>query len=152
MRSIVEKKRLDELLSMDKYLRDTRDSIRLAEAIAFESILVSRREAIKNESEGIWTHALIERFPTNKKCPSRKEIWVMFTPYDIELAKSFHSYRYWKHAILEGETVLCSMHHSSWNILCSSDVILRKVKSSKEILSEFQMNEIIKATSEKFGL
>jgi hypothetical protein len=153
MRSIVQKTRLDDLLQMDTALRQARLGVQLAEAMAQEAILLSAREAsLRRGEKELWTHALIERFPANPTCSSRKEIWIMFQPEEIELASKFHSYPYWKRALERGDTVLCSGKWMSWNILSKTDKVLMKVKSSKALLSEWEMKEVVKETSKKFGL
>jgi hypothetical protein len=150
-RSIVTPQSLEDLLKMDQALRTMRIGIQLAEAMAEQAIIVSQREAIVNRQEDLWTHALIERFPANSSCKSRKEIWIMFEPGD-PTAKRFHSYPYWKKYFEKGETILCLNNVSSWNILHDSDIVHRKVKSSELRLTEWDMKCMTRETAKKFGL
>lgn len=150
-RSIIEPKRIDDLMKMDQALRTMRLGVQLSEAMADQAILLSLREASVNKAEGVWTHVLIERFPANPECKSYKETWIMFEPGDPR-AENFHSYPYWKHALERGETVLCSGNMMSWNVLCDTDIIHRKVQSPKLRVSEWDMQQMTKAASKKFGL
>jgi hypothetical protein len=79
------------------------------------------------------------------------------------LAQSFHSYGYWKKYLDMGETVLCSGHSMSWNILVESDKILKEMTHESLYLSEWEMDRIVEeklrkekekrlATNRKFGL
>jgi hypothetical protein len=139
-------------MKMDQGLRQMRLSVQLAEAMAGQAVLLSKREAMMNRGDGKWTHVLLERFPANPNCKSRKESWIMFTPDEVEKASEFHSYPYWKHALERGDTVLCSGNMMSWNILCETDIILRKVVSEKLYVSEWDMQSMVKTASKKFGL
>ena len=62
-----------------------------------------------------------------------------------------------------GETVLCSGHSMSWNILVESDKILKEMTHESLYLSEWEMDRIVEeklrkekekrlATNRKFGL
>ena len=143
--------RLEDLTKLDQALRTMRLGVQLSEAMAEQAILLSKREANVNYKEDTWTHALVERFPANPVCKSRIESWIIFEPGDPK-AENFRSYPYWKKYFEEGETILCSGNMMSWNILCESDVIHRKVKSPKLYVSEWEMKQITRDLSKRFGL
>ena len=159
-RSVVEPMRLDDLMKLDQGLRQMRLGVQLAEAMAEQAVLLSKQEAWKAQhkyaEEGgkkhPWNHALIERFPANPDCPSRTEVWIIFRPEDVEIAREFHSYPYWKHALERGDTVLCSGNMMSWNVLSESDVIKRIVPSPKTKVTIYEMEQMVRDASKKFGL
>jgi len=89
-RSVIEPMRLEDILKLDQALRQSRLGVQMAEAMAGEAITLSIKTAqvhyrkLNGEKEIApqWRHVIVERFPVNPDCKSRKESWVMFSPED----------------------------------------------------------------------
>jgi len=108
--------------------------------------MYSHRLAITQQTEsGLWNHILINRY-------NRNESWIRFRPQDIELAKKFHSYPYFKKALQDGHTVLAQGYASGWNILLPSEKVIMSVHSTNLKMTEWDMKEHVKGLSKQYGL
>lgn len=118
--SVVEKLPLRELQKLPQSEQDSRMWIRLAENIKkVQSHLYSKRLANVNKTDERvqWKHVMIRRYETD-------QIWICFSPEDIEDAKKYHSYPYFRDCLLKGETILASPHTCAWNTLGKDEKIL----------------------------
>jgi hypothetical protein len=126
-RSVVENTSLRELQKLPQSEQDSRMWIRLAENVSkVQSHLYSRRIANQKDQSLQWKQVLLIRHNV-------EEIWVCFTPDEIESARKYHSYPYFRHCLERGETVLASLTTCAWNTLGKDEKILGVMYSAGKL-------------------
>lgn len=125
MESIIQKLPFEKFRKLPEDIQDARMWLRLSEAISGQWNLESQRLASINKQkiQIDWNFVLLERY-------GREQVWVIFRPEDLEKAKLFHSYQYFKNALKDGCTVLALIKYSSWNVLSEDDTIIGELAAN----------------------